>query len=261
MRSLVLPLAATAALAAAAPAAADWPEVRQRGALRVLAVHEDLFFSLKEGAAPGFDREVLEGFAQLHKLKLEVVQLAGWDAMIPSLEAGKGDLIAGGYAITEERQKKVAFTSEVFPSRKVVFNRKPAAPIASLDALRAEKVCTVKGTSMAQEVAAAQVPAANVVFVASGTMPQALADGACSAVVLGVEHAVSQRQKDPAIQLGVFLGQPGSLAFAVRRGDAALQAELSAYLDNFRRSPSWSRLVVKYFGAEAAEVLKKAREK
>jgi ABC-type amino acid transport substrate-binding protein len=259
MRSLALPLAAAIALAPAA--AADWAEIRQRGTLRVLAVHEDLFFNLKDAQRPGFDRELLQGFAALHRLELEVVQVAGWDAMLPSLEAGKGDLIAGGYAVTDERLKRIAFSSEAFPSRKVAFNRKPAAPIASLDALRAEKVCTVKGTSMAQEVAAAQVPAANVVFVPSGTMPNALRAGQCGAAVLGVEHVIVQRQRDPQIQLGVFLGEPGSLAFGLRKADTALQAELSAYLDNFRRSPSWSRLVVKYLGDEAAEVLRKAREK
>lgn len=261
MRSLALPLAAAAALWTAAPAAADGAEIKQRGTLRVLAVHEDLFFNLKDPQRPGFDRELLQGFAALHKLELDVVEVTGWDAMIPSLEAGKGDLIAGGYAITGERLTRIAFSSEAFPSRKVAFNRRPAPPVASLDALRALKVCTVKGTSMAQEVAAAQVPAANVVFVPSGTMPDALRAGQCEAAVLGVEHVIVQRQRDPQIQLGVFLGEPGSLAFGLRKADAALQAELSSNLDNFRRSPSWSRLVVKYLGDEAAEVLRKAREK
>lgn len=66
-------LAALLALALTAPAATDFPDLRKRGTLRVLAVHEDLFFSLDPGMPPGFDREILEGFAGLHKLRLEVV--------------------------------------------------------------------------------------------------------------------------------------------------------------------------------------------
>jgi len=37
-------------------------------------------------------------------------------------------------------------------------------------------------------------------------------------------------------------------------------AALNEYIANLRRTPTWSRLVVRYFGADAIEVLKKARE-
>jgi hypothetical protein len=34
---------------------------------------------------------------------------------------------------------------------------------------------------------------------------------------------------------------------------------LDEYIENLRRTPTWSRLVVKYFGERAPDVLKKAR--
>lgn len=260
MRSvLLLATAASLALTAVPASAYDLPEIAKRGTLRVVTVDEDLFFSLKPGTPPGFDREVLEGFSQLHRLKLEVVPLTSWDTLIPALLEGKGDVLAGGYAITESRKKQIAFTSEVFPSRKVVMTRKPHRVVATVTDLRSEKVGTVKGTSMAEAVAAAGVPAANVVFVPSGTMPQALADGRVTAIVMPVEHAIRERQKDPAIHLGVFLGEPGSLAFGVRPGDRQLLKALNDYVENFRKTPTWGRLVVKYLGNEAPETLKKAR--
>jgi hypothetical protein len=53
-------LAAFLALGSALPAAADLAEVKQRGALRVLAVLAsktgDEFFNQNAGASPGFDR-------------------------------------------------------------------------------------------------------------------------------------------------------------------------------------------------------------
>ena len=61
------------------------------------------------------------------------------------------------------------------------------------------------------------------------------------------------------MQLGLFLGAPTSLAYGVRKGDAALHKALDEYIENLRRTPTWSRLVVKYFGEMAPEVLKKAR--
>ena len=45
----------------------------------------------------------------------------------------------------------------------------------------------------------------------------------------------------------------------LRKGDAELRGALDEYIENLRRTPTWSRLVVKYFGEMAPDVLKKAR--
>ena len=250
-----------AVLVGAVTAWADLAEVKDRGALRVLVMSlrsGDEFFAPTAGS--GFDREVLEGFANLQRVRLEVVPAAGWDALIPELLAGKGDLIAGRFTVTESRKKQVAFSSEVFPTRNVVLTRRPHHAVTTLAALREEKVGTVKGTSLAEAVAAAGVPPANVDnTIPSGTLPDALKSGQVGAVVLGVENAISAQRADPALELGVFLGPPTSLAYAVRKGDGQLLKALDDYIENLRRTPTWSRLVVKYFGEMAPDVLKKAR--
>ncbi|MCL4819261.1 MAG: transporter substrate-binding domain-containing protein [Vicinamibacteria bacterium] len=256
-------LAGVIALAVAAPAAADWAEVKQRGALRVLYVYDEKrpeFFADKPGVAPGFDHEVLQGFASLHKLKLELVNVPTWDALLPALQAKKGDLVAGRFTVTESRRKLVEFTNEVFPTRNVVINRRPKPPVTTLEQLRAEKVGTIRGTSMAEAIAAAGVPASNVDDgLAAGSFGEALKSGRVSAAVWGVESAIALSREDADVQIGVFLGPPGSLAWAVRKGEPDLLRELNAYVDNVRRTQTWSRLVVKYFGEAGPEILKKAR--
>ncbi len=248
------------ALLAAAPAP-DLQEVTARGTLRVLAVvrnQADDFMSETPGR--GFDREVLEAFCNLHKLQLEVVPLRNWGDLIPSLQQGRGDLIAGRFNITAARRELIAFTAEVFPSRHVVMTRQPHRVVSTMEELRAEKVGTVKGTSMAEVVADAGVPPARVDdTIETGTLPDALRAGRVTAVVLGIENAISEQRKDPLIRLGTFVGPPSSLAYGVRKEDAALLAALNEYIVNLRRTPTWDRLVVKYFGEAAPEVLRKAR--
>ncbi len=94
---------------------------------------------------------------------------------------------------------------------------------------------------------------------APGTLPAALKAGKAEVAVLGVESAIAAQRKDPEIELGVFVGSPMSLAYGVRPKDAALLKALDEYIDNLRRTPTWNRLVVDYFGAAAPEILKKAR--
>jgi membrane-bound lytic murein transglycosylase F len=242
---------------------ADLPEVARRGTLRVLVMPDTRrpeFFSLAPGAPPGFDQEVLQGFAGLHHLTLKPVPVTSWDALIPALVEGKGDLIGGRFTATDSRRKLVDFTTEVFPTRLVVFTRKPHPPVHTLEQLRKEKVGTIKGTNMVEALAAAGVPAANLDDgIPPGGFDEALRAGRITAAVWGVESAIASQRQDPELQLGTFVGPPASIAYAVRKGDHALLAALNEYVDNLRKTPSWSRLVVKYFGEAAPEVLKKAR--
>jgi membrane-bound lytic murein transglycosylase F len=262
-RVLTVLAGVSAAFSAGGASAADLPEVKQRGVLRVLRMDvraDDEFFPPPRPGHPGFDREVLDGFASLQRVRIEPVTVSSWDALIPALLEGRGDVVAGRFTVTEARQRQVAFTAEVFPTRNVVLTRRPTRAVHTVAELRVEKVGTIRGTSMAEAVAAAGVPRDNVVdTITTGRLPEALKSGAVTAVVLGVENAITAQRDDPAMQLGVFLGPPRSLAYAVRKGDVALLAALNEYIENLRRTPTWSRLVVKYFGESAPEILKKAR--
>jgi ABC-type amino acid transport substrate-binding protein len=243
--------------------AADLEGIKARGVLRVLVVASnapDEFFSLLPKTEPGFDREILEGFASLNRVRLDPVPLTAWDALVPALREDKGDVIAGRFTVTDARRKLIDFTTEVFPTRNTVVSRKPQRVVKTLEELRAMRVGTVRGTSLAEAVAGAGVPPENVDdSIPSGGLPDALKQGKVAAVVLGIEDAVTSQRLDPQIQIGMFLGRPGSLAYGVRKEDAKLVAALSAYVDNLRRTPTWSRLVVKYFGEAGPDILRRAR--
>lgn len=243
--------------------ATDLAEIKVKGVLRVLVMPDTKrpeFYSIRPGTPPGFDAEVLDHFAALHKLRLEVVPQTGWDALIPALQAKKGDLIAGRFTATENRKKLVSFTSEVFPTRNVVINRKPNKPIMTLEQLKAERVGVIKGSSMLEAISVSGVPAASVDgSIAPGGYEEALKAGKITAALWGVESAIALQKEDPQIQLGLFLGPPGNLAYAVRKDEPELLKALNEYIENLRKTPTWSRLVVKYFGEAAPEILKKAR--
>ncbi len=249
--------------AAGVASAGDLPEIEKRGALRVLAVvidEEPQFFSRKPSTPPGFDHEVLDGFARLQRIRLEIVRIPSYDALIPALQKGSGDLIAGGFTASDSRKKLIAFSAEVFPTRNVVYSRKPQPIVKSVEELKTARVGTYRGTEMAEAVLAAGVPSAALDdTIELGGFPAALKAGKITAAVDGVEAALIARLADPELQLGVFLGAPESLAYGVRKQDTLLLEALNAYVGNLRKTQTWSRLVVKYFGESAPEILKRAR--
>jgi len=254
-------LAAVAAALPVVAAALDLPEIERRGELRVLAVDGSPYFlAIGPVEPPGFEREILDGFARLHKLRVRVVAVDTWEALVPAVLEGKGDLAAGGVTATAARRRQIDFSAEVFPTRDVVVTRKPHRVVQSVDQLREERVGTTKGMSFAASLADAGVPAKNVDDGLEATgFHAALQSGRVTALVDGVEDALLMQQTDPAIQIGLFLGPPQSLAFGVRRDNPVLLGALDEYIANTRRTPSWNRLLVKYFGAAAVDVLKKTR--
>ena len=249
---------------AAPSTGADLAEIQASGKLRVLAVldpNRPEFFSTAPDREPGLDHEIVQGFAR-HKLELVVVPIEAWGDLVPALTAGKGDMIAGRFSDTEARRKDIDFTVEVFPSRYVVITRKPTARIDTLDNLERARVGTSAGSSMAEVLRKAGVPASRIDdSLPAGSYGDALRSGDVSAIVWGVETAVALQREDPDIELGMFLGAPNRLADGVRKDSSALLQALDTYIENTRKTLTWNRLVVKYFGQSAPEILRLAREK
>jgi ABC-type amino acid transport substrate-binding protein len=265
MRLSPRPLAAALALAAVfgtpRTARADLEQMQKTGELKVLVVDgAAVFVSLAPTGQPGLEREILDGFAAMHHLKVKLVEVAAWKDLVPSLVEGKGDLIAGGVGVLPSRLEKIDFTTEVFPTRDVVISRRPTPVVTSLDQLRGMKVGTIKGTGLADRIVELKVPKTHVDenVPATGFL-EALQSKRVDALVDDVEDALLLRKLDPAVQIGMFVGEPQSMAFGVRKNCKHLRDALSEYVANFRHSPTWNRLVVKYFGSDAALVLKRAR--
>jgi polar amino acid transport system substrate-binding protein len=244
----------------AASAHADLPEIQKTGVLRVVAVSEEApeMFNFAATGEPGFEREMIEGFARLHDLKMEAVKVPTANDRIPALDKGEGDVIIG-IIVTEPRKKLVDFTVETLPARHLVLTYAPHRVVNTLDEFRSEKVGVVKGTSWSQAAIEAGIPSASLMlFPERYSALDALRDGKISATVMSLSDYTLATRKYPQLQAGLALGPPSSAAFAVRKSDPKLLAALNQYLSDFRQGPSWSRLVVKYFGPKALAVLGRA---
>jgi membrane-bound lytic murein transglycosylase F len=216
--------------------------------------------SFKPGTPRGLEGEMIEGFANLQRLTLEFVPVATMPEKITALQEGKGDVIVA-FVATEQRRKVVDFTADVFPTRHVVLTRLPQPAIRSLEELRRARVGTMKGSSWAEVVTGAQVRPENVddSFTNPGAVMAALRSGKVSAVVMVLGTALLEKRRDPQLELGLFVGPSSASAWAVRKDAPQLRQALDEYLANLRRTPTWSRLVVKYYGDLALEALQKSR--
>jgi ABC-type amino acid transport substrate-binding protein len=252
---------AAATLLAAPLAASDLPEIRRRGTLRVIVAADEApeTFALRGGGNPGFERELLDGFVRLQGLSVAVVTAKGYADRIPMLQRGEGDLIVAIFD-TDERRRLVDFTVEVMPTHNVAVSLAPRPRVATLEELRSLKVGVIRGAKPAETALEVGVPASALVeYATREELVDGLGRGEVRAAILPVSEMAVAAKRVPGLQAGVTVGTPGRVAWAVRKPDRALREELDAYLGNVRRGPSWSRLIVKYFGDHALSVLGRTR--
>lgn len=241
----------------AVPCRADLPELRARGVLRVVMsnVESEEMWSLTPGHEPGLQREMVEGFARLHGLRVDATKVATSDR-IPRLLAAEADLISG-IVDTPERRQQIAFTSEVLPVQHVTITCRPQARISSLDGLRRARVGLIAGSSWYNVARDAGVPVAKATLFPDGqALLQALCAGRVQATVMTVPDLILEQRRFPGLEAGVSVGNVYVAAWGLRKEETDLLHELDAYLNALRRGASWSRLLVKYYGSHALRILR-----
>ncbi len=250
------------ALVPAVSQAQDLPEIKARGSLRVVAGlgEQPEMFSFDPGPNPGFDGEMLAGFARLHRLELEVVGLKSFGDRIPALLDGRGD-VAVGMINTAERRRRIDFTAEVRPARHLVVSHEPHGVIDTVEQFRAETLGVVKDTTWAKAAEEAGVPASQATqYPDTEPLLQALRSGEITATVMSLSDFTLAAKRYPGLQGGVFIGPKLEVGWGIRKEADSLEAAPEEYRRNYRAGPSWHRLFLKYFGEKALVVLGRARQ-
>jgi ABC-type amino acid transport substrate-binding protein len=233
-----------------------------RDTLKVLVAGDELpeMYELHEGSLPGLEREMIEGFARAHHLKVEVVPIVPFNQVVPALLKGQGDIIVG-IIETESRRKQIDFTVETLPTRHVIVTHKPHASIQRVEALRSVQVGVLQGTSWAEAASAAGVPPANTTgYQELKPLLLALSSGKIAATVMSVSDYALVHKHDPDLEAGAFLGAPGHGAWGVKKSDGDLLRTLNQHIETLRSSPAWNGLVVKYLGEDSLVLLARARK-
>lgn len=177
-------------------------------------------FPNKDGELIGFEVDVANKLAEDLGVKLELVPTA-WDAIIPSLVAGKFDVIIGGLTITPDRAKTVDFTipyehSQVY----AVVNKKVAPDITTLAQLNKPDVTIAKRRGSASAAKDFFPLAKTLLFDDENTQQQEFLNGNVTALTVSTPTQALLEEEHPDI---VRVIEPATEqtdeAFAIRKND------------------------------------------
>lgn len=258
LRWALLPLLC---LAAHAAGAGDLADVKARGKLIMVTYPlQRSFFSsvnldrmrernLKFGDLrqpdefQGIDIDLMSGFARHLGVALEIHPInEGWGALVPSLIAGMGDLVASELTITPERQAVVDFSRPYVTSWIAVAVRRES-PIASLADLKGKKAALLSGSSHV-EFLKKTVPGVEILPTGFDLESfEAVEDGSAEYTLTDttVPPGEPVDEAHPNLRIAFRLREVGD-GIAVRKGSDLL-APLNTYLADLEKSGELKRIL------------------
>lgn len=214
------------------------------------------FFYLDEGKPAGLEYEILSYFARGMGRELTIEWVEPFEELLPRLERGEGDVAAATLTITPERLERFDFSAPYFPVRTVLVEpRGTKSP--SLESLVGETLVTIPGS--VYEKIVSTVPRAKLLRVSSEReMFEHVASGRARALATDSPIAFKYLKLFDSVQMGIPLSDEEFYGFALKRS-SPLTAPLSQHIAELKKSGIYFRLLERYFGKEAVEIVKAGR--
>ena len=188
-------------------------------------------------AADRFRRALVHRFAERHYLDVDWVEIGDWDALVPSLIAGAGDLLAADITITEPRREKIAFTLPAHRTREhLVVRRGDHDRIESAADLAGREIAIRERSSFwhVMQHARRDHPDIEIRLVAENTPPRALLEGVVEGrfdvAAVDVDDAARIEEEWPALRVVRRPFEGDAVAWAVRPEAPNLLEALDRFL-------------------------------
>lgn len=212
-------------------------------------------FEYIEGTTPiGVDIDVAQAIADELGVKLEVVDM-DFDGLVNALVSGKGDMIAAGMSITQERLQSVDFTDEYVTSAQYMIV-KEGSDIKSLENLKGKAIGVQAGTTgdfiISDEI---DLPEGTLHGTGASikhykTALEAALDlkaGRLDAVVVDKHPAQAIAQKNEGLVVAdEAISEAESYAIAVNKGKTALLNKINEVLQKLIKEGKVDEFLVKH---------------
>lgn len=228
--------------------------IAELGTIRIIAPRFDGANALpRSGLSTSAYQALVAEFVKSLNLKIEWVYVDSFDALIPALVSGRGDVIATNMTVTKGRSEQVGFTKAIAQVSEVLIAQTDS-PISSLEDFRVDSKGKTKSNNSQSNTAALNdgikvVVAAGTAYIETFTS-KGLADavitldqngndnellagvssGLYDATVLDSDIARILLKDYPKLSIKFTLKKHRPIAWAVRSGSPVLLSKLNEFL-------------------------------
>ena len=262
------------------PIRRDLAEIRERGALTVLAPYNSTTYFVYRGEPHGYEYELLREFASAHGLALKMVVVTDPKSLLPLLNSGEGDLAAARLIPNPESEAQAAFTRALYQTEPALVQQEAAPEAASKVAEKAlapgpadpapEVDLQVRLITHPAQLAGKRVDlpekspyqrtlielsdeiSGEIHVVELGEMQdealaQKIARGEVQFTVMQANLAALKEAEFKNLKVRPVLGREHEVAWAVRKNSPQLLAELNNWIGDAKNAGLMARVYKKYF--------------
>jgi membrane-bound lytic murein transglycosylase MltF len=235
----------------------DYPEIAEKGILRVCG-EEDRFSFFQQGdSLHGFYYEMMKAFADRHHLKLIYTSETNVSKRLRHLDAGKCDVLSGPLPIVGIWRKQINYTAPILESKWVLIQRishrgKTFIPIRQQVDLRGKYLFTGENQAVISRIHHLETEISDTIFIrqSPGSNSERLiaivSQGLADFAVCDKQVAKAYLSKYPNVDIKTSIGFNQLQAWGVKPGRKALLDSLNVFIADYKKSPAFARLLEKY---------------
>lgn len=204
------------------------------------------FEFLSNNEIDGVDPAMVKAIGEKLGLKVEIKDMA-FDSLDSALTGGQVDMIAAGYTITSDRLENMDFADSYYTAEQTIIVRSDSGYTSKED-LKGKVIGGQTGTTGLITSAEEITESDNIKGYSNGaTAVQDLLNGNLDAVIIDNNPAKEYKEQH-SDELTLITGQfePEKYAYAVRKGNTALQQAINDALQELKDDGTFDQIIDEY---------------
>ncbi|MBQ8442837.1 MAG: transporter substrate-binding domain-containing protein [Bacteroides sp.] len=235
----------------------NYEAIVQSGTLRAVTEYNSISYHAKEDTVDGLHYELLQAFAKEKGLAAEITPEMSIEKRMEGLKNGTFDILANNVLISSDRTDSMLYTHPILTSRQLLIQRKAkdendSTHISSLLELANKTVHVVEGSPSIYRIQHLSNEIGDTIYikeiekygqeqllamVANGDIDYAICDEGIARKAI---NDLPQLDIDTAISFSQFY------SWGVYHNNTELLDSLNAWLDRYKQTPDFQKLMKKY---------------
>ncbi len=226
--------------------------IKKSGTLRLITTRSVNTFYLYQEEPTGFEYDLAREFARYLKVDLDIVT-PGWNNLFVYLGQGKGDFIAAGMAITKENLEKAAFSIPYMNIQQRIIHHYLIFAPKDIQDLAGRTIHVRRNTSYHSRLEEIKASGIDIKYILHDNIPTEdliamVNDREIKFTIADSNIALLNQRYFPDIRIGIPIQEKESLAWAVRKDDIEMLAEMNRFFLYAKKKKILKQIIEKYYG-------------
>lgn len=231
---------------------ADYSAIKARGELRVCGEYDPFSFYTDKDGQHGFHYELIKAFTEANDIKLVYLYEGNFRTRLQWLSSGRCDLLTGPLPILSSLQSTLHYTEPIHTSRLVLVQPASDSPLRNqvdlagkVLLLPAHSPHLVRISHLATEISDSIHVKEIRVFTNEELLKQVM-EGKVPYAIMDENVAKAWKNDYPKLDFKTPLSLSQFQAWAVRPNSPELRDSLNAFLDDYKKSLAFAKLLKRY---------------